>query len=353
MIPQLLEPIEKHSRTLRETGYMIKTELLGLLEHSLALRFKENDRSDDDDLFYPFSIALLKSSVMNGEFSSLLRLLANDEWDMVREYEAKYKVIVNKRRLFFMMALCSIYSGDEVNASIYWELALIEEARLQKGTSSINSIVDEMFSNLKSISNPITHSLNENGVIKALNTSNGLAFDYQTFSGQLTDIPKLSLLTCSVRYNKICRWLGTSKDNEMVKRFSEELLSSLCILCETIFKLHRPEVTHTMLGPIINNDLRNLDSAIASQMNSIKNLYPTHSDSDFNSSIPILIQSLKGGGLGNEELRATLIHVAYMFRNKVLHEANDTRIYYDNPRLFDDAIGALFAAAFVIRNLKP
>ena len=340
----------ENAESLRQVGYAILTEVCDEVTRRLKARPSGDDQIADDGIFDPIVESYTISSVLNGEYSKLYRDIANQVWEEVRNFEQTSSTL-NKRRLFFFMALCSIYSGDEINATIYWELTSAEEARLAKTNSSIDSIIEQMEKNFVSITRPVQKSINSNGFLEHLRKNSTLNFDFGSVSASLSNVSRLSLLTCGVRYNKIGRWLNSDYEGEMVRRYAEELLSSLCILSETILKLHRPEVTQMTMGGILHNDLQKLSANISKEWKAILANYPTKTDAEFNASLPSLLTAMRNG-MHEDTLKAAVIHCAYMCRNKVLHEATVARVYYSNPQLFDDIIGALFMAAKVVRDLK-
>ena len=142
----------------------------------------------------------------------------------------------------------------------------------------------------------------------------------------------------------------------MTRIYCQELINSLCILCEANLK-NIPAVTENMMGPIINNNLPTINanvSAVVGVSNPPSGLflrYPTRNEVDFNNSFPLLITAIKTNSLTEEEVKAHLIYGAYMLRNKTLHDYNPNLVYYNNPQLFLDTIGALFGAVCAIKNL--
>lgn len=306
----------------------------------------------DDLLFEPY-INLLASTTIGRDHFSFVRETGSYLLHTAKQFEQDHGVIINKRHLYFGFAINSIYMNDTINSMVYWELCQQEESNtmgtLFNPVAAINSAIDKF----TSVISPIDVSLNENDIFTNLHTRYDNIGSFKDTIGSQAAPEVFAYLASGLRYRQIDYWLRNNF-TEMSKLFAQELLNSLCILCEANLKNH-PGVTERMLGPILNNDLVNVNATVSAIVggsgSGLFTAYPTGTDLQFDTNFPLLIARIKTNALTKDELSAHLIYGSYMLRNKGLHDFKSTLGYYNNRALFMDAIGLLFAAVPAIRNL--
>jgi len=308
----------------------------------------------DDRLFEPY-VDMVAQTTIGRENFSFAREIGNLILNLTNKYETDNNIHVNKSFLYFGLSLNSIYLNDTINAMIYWELSQEEESNTFGAafdpTIAINNTIDRY----SSVINPIKYSLKQNDLY------NGLLSNYN-FIPDFTDIlrgqhtPELfAYFSSGLRYKQVDYWI---KNNftAMTKIYSQELINSLCILCEANLK-NIPSVTNNMIGPILINDIPTINPSVASHIggnnpaSGLFSLYPSKTEADFNTSFPALINVVKTNSLNVDNLKAHLIYGAYMLRNKTLHDFNPNLVFYNNKHLFADTIGLLFASVCAIKSL--
>jgi hypothetical protein len=217
--------------------------------------------------------------------------------------------------------------------------------------------INNTIGKFSSVINPVNMCLNSNQLYSGLRDNYTFISDFSTIlSGQHT--PELfAYFSSGLRFRQVDYWLQNNF-TAMTRIYSQELVNILCILCEANLKNY-PAVTRNMYGPIINHDLTNVNAAVStivghSHPNPPTGLFvafPSGTDAEFNTSLPLLVAAIKTNTLTADSLKAHLIYGAYMLRNKSLHDFNPGLVYYNNNLLFIDTIGLLFAAISAIKNL--
>ena len=337
------------------TANIIKVRSERDFEDRLRKRSRINSHlRTDDRLFEPYADLLALVTIGRENFS-FVREIGSSILQIAKKFEADNSVFINKSHLYFGLSLNSIYLSDSINAMIYWELSQEEESHTQGATFNSTAAINNTIGKFSSVINPITLSLNSNQLYKGLR-------DNYTFIPDFTAIlsfqhtPELfAYFSSGLRFRHVDYWLK-NEFTAMTRIYCQELINSLCILCEANLK-NIPTVTENMMGLIINNNLPTINatvSALIGVSNPISGLfsrYPTKTEVDFNNSFPLLIAATKTNLLTEEELKAHLIYGAYMLRNKILHDYNQNLVYYNNQHLFSDTIGALFGAVCAIKDL--
>ncbi len=316
----------------------------------------------DDRLFEPY-VDLLALTTIGRENFSFVREIGSSILRLVNHFEQENSISVNKSHLYFGLSLNSIYLNDSINAMIYWELSQEEESNtfaiVFNPTTAISNTIDKF----SSVINPIEISLNDNVLFRGLKDIYPFIEDFSVILKSQHHPEVFAYFSSALRFRQIDYWLKNSF-TAMTKIYSQELINSLCILCEANFK-NFPSVTNSMIGPILHDDLPTLNLAVSSFVGRSANnrvnpnvpasglfaVYPTGSEIQFNNSFPILINAVKANTLSEDQLKAHLIYGVFMLRNKSLHDYNPNLVYYNNNLLFSDAIGLLFSAVCAIKNL--
>jgi hypothetical protein len=310
----------------------------------------------DDRLFEPYTDLIVLTTIGRENYS-FAREIGFSILRIIHKFETDNSVFINKSHLYFGLSLNSIYLNDTINAMIYWELSQEEESKTLGAAYNATTAINNSITKFSSVINPASFSLKENQLY------NGLKDNY-TFIRDFSDTLKtqqapelFSYFSSALRFRQVDFWL---KNNftAMTKTYGQELVNSLCILCEANLK-NFPATTKSMFRPIINYDLPNINSAVSNLIGSshpvpARGLFVTYlsdSEIEFNTSFPLLIAAIKTNTLGTDSLKAHLIYGAYMLRNKSLHDYNPNLIYYNNKELFADTIGLLLAAVCAIKSL--
>jgi hypothetical protein len=238
---------------------------------------------------------------------------------------------------------------------IYWELSQEEESHTQGATFNAAIAINNTIGKFSSVINPINLSLNSNQLYSGLRDNYAFINDFTTILSGLHTPELFAYFSSALRFRQVDYWLQNDF-TAMTKIYSQELINSLCILSEANLKNY-PAVTQSMFGNIINTDLTNINAAVSALVgvsNPASGLfvtYPSRTETDFNTSFPILVNAIKANNLTADNLKAHLIYGAYMLRNKSLHDFNPSLVYYNNKVLFSDTIGLLFGAVSAIKNL--
>jgi hypothetical protein len=342
---------------LRTTANVIKIRSERDFEARLSRRTKLTSYlRTDDRLFEPYVDLLLLLNIGQGNYS-FVREIGTSILELVRTFEADNSIFINKSHLYFGLSLNSIYINDTINAVIYWELSQEEESHTLGAAFNPATAINNTIVKFSSVINPISLSINSNQIYDGLRSNYSFIEDFVTILGGLNTPEMFAYFSSGLRFRQVDHWLQNNF-TAMTKIYSQELVNTLCILCEANFK-NFSVVTRDMLGQIINHDLTNINnavSAIAGHSNpgpstGLFGTYPSGTEADFNSSFPQLIAAIKSNTLAADHVKAYLIYGAYMLRNKSLHDFNPNLIYYNNKTLFADTIGLLFGAVSAIKNL--
>lgn len=345
---QQIAQLTTHYRNLRDLVYEE-------VQTRLSSRSKTNDYlATDDEIFQPF-IESYVLSILTTPFDSIAKEIGGLILeDLIKPFEKDNHVKLNKNQFYFALAMLAIRSNDETNAMIYWELANKELHMISGATMGDDFLVDELKSKFTMVFNPIRDSYESNIFINTQKATCPFIRSFIDLLSHVNGVNKLHLLSASIKNRKIQLWLRNQPDSSLVRLYSQELINSLSILSESILK-KIPGVSGKQFGNIINGDLPSLNPTIAALINGpTRNMFttfPTHSIPDFNINFPLLISSIESGTLSIDEIKAYYIYGTYMIRNQVLHQFDDSIIYYNNVILFEKAIGLLFANISVITTL--
>jgi hypothetical protein len=309
----------------------------------------------DDRLFEPY-VDLIATTTIGRENFSFAREIGSSILRTAKKFEQDNPtVFINKSHLYFGLSLNSIYLNDTINAMIYWELSQEEESHTQGATFNAAIAINNTIGKFSSVINPINLSLNSNQLYSGLRDNYAFINDFTTILSGLHTPELFAYFSSALRFRQVDYWLQNDF-TAMTKIYSQELINSLCILSEANLKNY-PAVTQSMFGNIINTDLTNINAAVSALVgvsNPASGLfvtYPSRTETDFNTSFPILVNAIKANNLTADNLKAHLIYGAYMLRNKSLHDFNPSLVYYNNKVLFSDTIGLLFGAVSAIKNL--
>lgn len=312
----------------------------------------------DDRLFEPY-VDLIATTTIGRENFSFAKEIGSSILRTAKKFEQDNPtVFINKSHLYFGLSLNSIYLNDTINAMIYWELSQQEESNVV-GAAAFNPSVaiNNTLNKFSSVINPITLSIKDNPVISILRTNRSFIEDFSELVKKQNSPEIFAYFSSALRYRQVDYWLRNDF-TEMTKMYSQELVNSLCILCEASFKDLGATGT---LGNILNNNLATLNANVSAIVGHSRNgasaatglflTYPTSSDTEFNTNFPTLVNVIKANTQTDDETKAYLIYGAYMLRNKSLHDFNPTLTYYNNKNLFLDTIGLLFCSVASIKNL--
>jgi hypothetical protein len=308
----------------------------------------------DDRLFEPY-VDLLVLTTIGRENFSFVREIGSYILQTAKKFEADNSVSINKSHLYFGLSLNSLYLSDTINAMIYWELSQEEESNTLGAAFNPTTAINNTIGKFSSVINPVNLSLNSNQLYSGLKDNYTFITDFTTILGGLHTPELFAYFSSALRFRQVDYWLRNDF-TAMTKIYSQELVNSLCILCEANLK-NFPGVTQTMFGPILNTGLVNINATVSASVgvsNPASGLfitYPSRTEADFNASFPQLVNSIKTNTLSDDNLKAHLIYGAYMLRNKSLHDFNPNLVYFNNKAMFSDTIGLLFGAISAIKNL--
>jgi hypothetical protein len=350
-------PVRHHTvAEFMTNAQIIKGRSERVFEDKLNRRTKTVSYLRTDDRLFESYVDLIAHTTIGRENFSFAREVGNSLLRLTKKFETDNSVFVNKSHLYFGLSLNSVYLNDSINTMIYWELSQEQESQTLGATFNATIAINNAIDKFSSVINPINLSLNENPLYRGLK-------DNYTFISDFTDnlraqhTPELfAYFSSAVRFRQVDYWLKNDF-TAMTKIYSQELVNSLCILCEANIK-NFTGVTKTMLGPIIHDDLPTLNANVAtfvgrsgSPATGLFLTYPTGSETQFNTNFPLLVNAIKANTLSDDDLKAHLIYGVFMLRNKSLHDFNPHLAYYNNKPLFIDTVGLLFAAVSAIRNL--
>lgn len=354
---KLRKPAIKH-HTVTEfmnTAQIIKGRNERAIEDRLNRRSKTTSYlRTDDRIFQPY-FDFLAHTTLGRENFSFAREVGTSILRITKQFETDNSVSINKSHLYFGLSLNSVYLNDTINTMIYWELSQEEESKTQGATFNPSLAINNTIDKFSSVINPINLSLSENPLYRGIQ-------DNYTFILGFTDLVKLhqtpelfAYFSSALRFRQIDFWLKNDF-TAMCKIYGQELINTLCILCEANLK-NIVAVTQNMFGPILNTDMQNVNASVSTVIGSsnpasgLFSTYPSRTETDFNNSYPVLVSSIKANNLTENELKGHLIYGAYMLRNKSLHDFNPNLVYYNNKYLFVDTIGLLFGAVSAIKNI--
>jgi hypothetical protein len=344
-------PMDNKIKDILMNTYLIQTILddcYTAFENELE---KHSDPNGDDKLF-EFYQQLVVSTVISQDFLSLIKSYGQRLLEKTTEFESKRPVSINKSQLYLGLSLNSIHLNDTINGTVFWELHKMEEKKRGQENLPLNS---------HSVINPINHDISQNNLYKILATKYpSIVENFDILLPKLPLPEQSAYLSAGIRYRSISYWLNNDF-TDMTKHYGQELINTLCILCEASLK-NINGVTKTMMGDILNNNLRpiapNISNIIGySNKNPKTGLFLTYPNDKnnyavFNKSFQNLVLKLKKNNLSEDELKAYSLYAAYLLRNNSLHDFNPSLVYFNDRDLFLDAIGLLFSSVSSIINLK-
>jgi hypothetical protein len=263
----------------------------------------------DDRLFEPY-VDLLVLTTIGRENFSFVREIGSYILRTAKKFEADNSVFINKSHLYFGLSLNSIYLSDTINAMIYWELSQEEESNTQGAAFNPTNAINNTIGKFSSVINPVNLSLNSNQLYSGLKDNYTFITDFTTILSGLHTPELFAYFSSGLRFRQVDYWLRNDF-TAMTKIYSQELVNSLCILCEANLK-NFPVITQTMFGNILNTDLVNINATVSGSVgvsNPASGLfitYPSRTEADFNASFPQLLNSIKTNTLSDENLKAHL-----------------------------------------------
>ena len=333
----------------------LRDSIFNEIESRLEKRDKtKNYLRTDNEIFQPFIEAYVLGILVT-PFDSLCKEIGTLVHEQViKEYEANHGVKLNKEQFYFAMAMLSIRMNDEVNATIYWELANKEHEHTTGNTVDGDFLVDELKTKFKTIHNNIRDAYERNTFVQTFRSKYPFIMSFDDLIKDLSGINKLHLLSSAVKNRKLQLWLRNHPESNLIRIYSQEIINSLSILGESVLK-EIPSVTAHTLGSLLKSNLQSINPSVYSFTNGTNlNLftkYPTNSIPTFNTHFPNLISDIETHTMSEEEFKAHILYGAYMIRNQVLHQFDDSICYYGNQALFEKTIGLLLTNISVIKSL--
>jgi len=327
----------------------------------------ESGITNPNQLFSPlFNNA---GNLLQNQYTSLNLDLANTFYEMVRDHENATGSIIDKSNLYFYMAMLYIANVSTINASIYWELTLQETARVSGIPATSNSIFNKMSTHFTSFLRPISLSHDNASLINTclLNYPNVIE-NYETTLSNLQGYSILSYVACGARNVQVSHIFGSYfNSSELIKMYGQELISLLCTLNESLFKLHPGIVAsglqphEKMIGRMIGT-IPSFNTAVGSIIGIpgpprsksgyyVDPAFALGNEADFNKNLPTIVQSIFSLTLSEDELKARIIYCLHHIRNFANHDINSSLDYFNDEILFGNIISLLFMAVPVIQKL--
>ena len=154
-------------------------------------------------------------------------------------------------------------------------------------------------------------------------------------------------ITCGLRLRRILYWLQTHSDLQSTQLWAKELLSSLCVLFESIMK--EQLCANGTLGKLLqHNGLSDTIKNVLGKPKSKTGYFGKYTSSrlaDFNANLPILVKDLNSEA-NDIHVAAMCYYGSYMIRNQALHSHDFTSALFSRKGLLLDGIGLLCAAVW-------
>jgi len=336
------------------TTTIIKARLITEIENRLNNRaVTASYLNTDNRIFEPY-VDLLLINLQGRELHFLTLEIGSDIKRMVDEYEHRNRIKVNKSHLYFGLALNSIYLNSTINSSIYWELSQKEEAHTLGATFNPSQSIHNTVDRFSSAISGVQLGFNENSFYNAMKLRYSFIDDFKSTVVQLSDPHVFSYFSSGLRNRAIGYWVKNDF-TDLTKMYGQELLSSVCILFESILKKH-PSTTRNTLGNIMNHDLTNINNTVS---NIVGHNHPqpptllchTYPKNTFNTSCQSLINHIKTNNLNDDEFKAYVFYGMYLLRNHVVHDFDPNSFFNLNRNDMEDTIGLAICSIHVVMNL--
>jgi hypothetical protein len=292
--------------------------------------------------------------------------LSSHYLEKISEVEDRSGVSVDKEKLYLFRTLLQITSSNTVAAMASWEFANRETQRVTGVRVSVNDLIDNLPEN--TIVNPINYAYAQNAFVSSCIAKYPtlIPANLKDLIISLSGMDVISLLSCGLRNVQVVGLIQSHNNTlEINRMFAQEIINSLCILCESTLKDY-PQILTTiprkkdrqigkMLSPttlgLINVNVSNI---LGSSTSGYTGLYASEQimdDTGFNTYFPLFINKLFSINLTLDEFKAHVLMAVHSLRNKVLHDFDETLCFYTNTDLFIKTIGLLFVGVSVTKNI--
>ena len=350
------------AKGINELYNIARIRIIDELEEKLS-----NGQTDSTiyDPIYDFYIELLTY-----DYSSLVIGIATEAYEKITEYEHNHPGhLIDKEKLYFLIALISTSTGNTITATAYWELTLKEYNRVNGNVNNIGLIIADMPTRFTTLMSPVSLRHDNNPLILSLSHYSFID-NFTDGINRLSDLSLLSFLACGIRNVHVNTFFDKYQLRiDVVKMYGQELINNLCVLNETELKKNtniQRLITNPkkrMIGPMIQR-ISQFNSGVHSILGNpftnqwirksglyIDSRYDFSTEANFNSNYPNFISKIESGTLSDDELKAYILYGFHSLRNNVLHDLRPTLIYFTDIDLFLKTIGLLFAGLSVIRSL--
>ncbi len=311
-------------------------------------------------LFQDISKEFTVASIKHPSVISVFKDFGNTLFQIYKDFETSRNLKLNKQRLYFYRAICSIHANDELNAVVFWDLALSEARRVSGKAPKFKKVANEFvkmggsFSSLYKSPKSIIVGTNS---VKKISKHYSISFDLDELLDGLTGSDQIMAVLLAIRFNKIERWLSTSINNlpqdiHSIRTYGQELINGLALLCESSLK-SRVGVTGDTFGAILNRNVSSLDMKLSRIIgvagNSPTGLFAQYRGrTNFSNSFKRVFGRIERGKIKSKYATALLIYMSYLIRNHSLHKYTKNSPYYKDPVMMRDVIGLLFVSLYII-----
>tara|TARA_R110000850_G_scaffold218852_3_gene344473 strand:+ start:74855 stop:76009 length:1155 start_codon:yes stop_codon:yes gene_type:complete len=350
------------TKGIKELYDIAKVRIIDKLEKELR---NGNTSSTLFDELYEFYTDLLVY-----DFNSLAIGVARDVYDKIKVYEHNNPAhLVDKEKLFFLIALLNTSTGNTITSTAYWELTLKEANRVNRNINNIGNIINQMPARFTSLIDAAKLRHDNNPLISSILNYNFIE-NFENNLNRLTSLHLLSFLASGLRNVHVNTFFDLYQQRiEVINMYGQELINNLSIINEAELKQIAqiqtaiPQAHKRTIGPMIQkistfntgvhavlgNPFTN--GAITKSGLYINSRFDFSSDPMFNNNYPNLINDIESGNLADDELKAYILYGIHGLRNRVLHDLNPRLVYYTDIDLFLKTIGLLFAGISVVKSL--
>ena len=336
--------LERPRSELRVVSKIIRCRLIDHLKGALDARPKVDDDAGDGDLFLPFARAYTIDTITfehTSLYSEIGRMLA----EIVDEYEEAHGVTVDKTQLLVARSVLCLQKNDEEGFLLYFERTQTESQRKSGQALSIDTIVSELSENLGFVMDDIQKSFAALPQVAMVHGRIDSSISFPSMVSVLSGANLGNCITCGLRLRRILYWLQTHRDLQSTQLWAKELLSSLCVLFESIMK--EQLCANDTLGRLLQHN--GLSDTIKNVLGKPKSKpgyfgkYTSSRQADFDANFPILVNDLSLE-TNATHITAMCYYGSYMIRNQVLHSHDFTSTLFSRKGLLLDGIGLLCAA---------
>lgn len=330
----------------------LRLSVVADFEAELSKRNPTGSRlATDNDLFIPFIDAFVFCTIVS-PLVSVIKDISEHIDHIIRQYERKCALEINKQHFYYARAAIAIKQNDDVNAMIFWELANTEYFKTA-GSVASHAVLSEFKEKFTQVYSPMARAYEQNSFIQRFRATYPFIKDFDTLLTSLTGADQSHFVASAVRNAKMIGWLRQHSDLTMVSIYCQELVNSLVIQSESLLK-RNSAVRQSQFGNILITDLPNVNANVSRIINDTRTglmtRYKTKSISSFNRHFRAYLSEVETA-TSDDTLKAMAIYFAYMLRNQVLHQFDDTFLYLRNSTDFEDVIGLLFTSLSAILSL--